>query len=346
MSGSAKHIEALTSLRFFAALLVVLFHHGQAQFTLAPVWLQNVIKAGYIGVPFFFVLSGFILAYNYAPQVQAKTLDPRRFWVARFARIYPVYAVSLIISAPLFMATLARKDTAESPLSGFGLHAFANFALIQSWIPPWTFLWNGPSWSLSVEAFFYLLFPVLIVVLSPRRRCQALVAFVLLGMLLVMLRLLVPPLNVIAAAQKILGWANPLLWLPLFLSGICTAERHLQSRQISDQRVPRGPWVGTLTLAVVGLILVAMAANLQRFSQLLYCYAVTPLCALLIYLMAREGNWLGQLLSRKPLILMGEASYSLYILHRPIHDWFAWLKDGGSRPRKRLAAFCFISRRL
>jgi peptidoglycan/LPS O-acetylase OafA/YrhL len=332
MSRSSGHIQALTALRFFAALLVVLFHHGQAQFTSAPIWLQNVIKGGYVGVPFFFILSGFILAYNYAAQAEAQTLDNRRFWVARFARIYPVYAASLLLSAPMFMAAIMSTGKADGVLGQIGLHAVASFALAQSWIPAWAFVWNGPAWSLSVEAFFYLSFPFIMKTLTRRQRGRILAGIVVVGVSFVAVGKLIPSMNALVAAQRLLGWANPLLWLPLFLAGIWAGEQYLQQEQTSRWR----QWVSVrssaMGLGVVMLIVVLMAANLQRFSQLLYCYLLAPLCALLISLLAGKGSWFGRIISRPMLVLLGEASYSLYILHRPIHDWFSWMERHWSLP--------------
>lgn len=320
------HIETLTSLRFFAALIVVLFHHGQTQFSTAPGWLQNVVKGGYVGVPFFFVLSGFILALNYAPAAQAGTLDARRFWIARFARIYPVYAVSLLICAPLFLTALVAGSSPDGWLPQAGLHALASFGLLQAWIPGWAFSWNGPAWSLSVEAFFYLTFPFWMTRLNRGGRWRLLAGLALAGGLALVVGRLFPTWNLITATQQKLGWANPLLWLPLFLIGICLGEAHLhRSDQAARRRIPPA-WLGAMSVAMAGVLVAVMAINLQRFSQLFFCYAAALPCAGFITLLAVDGNPLNRLFSPKPLLLLGEASYSLYILHRPIHDWFAWME--------------------
>jgi peptidoglycan/LPS O-acetylase OafA/YrhL len=87
-------LNALTTLRFLAALHVVLFHmRVTGVLPGGPWWYQNLASVGYIGVNLFFVLSGFILVYTYANT----TVSPRRFWQARFARIYPAYALSLLL---------------------------------------------------------------------------------------------------------------------------------------------------------------------------------------------------------------------------------------------------------
>jgi peptidoglycan/LPS O-acetylase OafA/YrhL len=328
MSRSVDQINALTSLRFFAALLVVVFHHGQSAFKSAPLWCQSLIKGGYVGVPFFFVLSGFILAYNYLPDARAGILDNRRFWLARFARIYPAYAAALLLSAPLLLSALWQTQPAGDALSRLGLQAVLCFGLVQAWIPQWAFSWNGPAWSLSVEAFFYFAFPYLVKQLSTKGRWTLLFGFFCgVGALIGTGQLF--QWNVVASAQRVLGWTNPVLWLALFVLGICMGDLHLQRSVAASKTSPRPIWIGVVTVALMALILLAVTSSLQRRSQLLLCYAVTIPCALLIYSLAKRGNPISRWLDWRGLVLLGEASYSLYILHRPIHDWFEWLAKKG-----------------
>jgi peptidoglycan/LPS O-acetylase OafA/YrhL len=329
MTGSPSHINALTTLRFFAALLVVVFHHGQSAFAAAPSWCQSLTKGGYAGVPFFFVLSGFILAYNYLPKAREGTLDKRRFWVARFARVYPVYAVALLVSAPIFWVFLWQTMSPDDALSRFGVQAVLSFGLIQSWIPSWAFAWNGPAWSLSVEALFYLTFPFLMKHLNEKARWGLLAGFFSAAVALLMAGR-VFGCNAIASAQQVLGWANPLLWLPLFVLGICMGELRLKRTASPPIRGKRAAWLAVFTVSLMALIVLAMTSSLQRKSQLLLCYAVAAPCALLILLLSMEGNPISGFLGGSSLVLMGEASYSLYILHRPIHDWFGWIEKHGA----------------
>jgi peptidoglycan/LPS O-acetylase OafA/YrhL len=83
--GKRAPLHALTSIRFFAAIYVVLFHCGIPHLISMPVPMANFFDSGYTGVTLFFALSGFILAYNY-PRVSSR----HDFWISRFARIYPV----------------------------------------------------------------------------------------------------------------------------------------------------------------------------------------------------------------------------------------------------------------
>src|SRR5262249_25395435 len=152
-------LDALTSLRFFAAMHVVLFHMRVTGILAGgPWWFQNFASIGYVGVNFFFVLSGFILVSTSA----GPSLEPRNFWQARFARISPAYLVSLIVSAPFFFfavrhLTLPFFSWSKDHLV---LASILTVCLIQSWLPQAALTWNSVCWSFSVAAFFYSVFPL------------------------------------------------------------------------------------------------------------------------------------------------------------------------------------------
>jgi peptidoglycan/LPS O-acetylase OafA/YrhL len=88
-------LKALTGLRCFAAVNIVLFHFSNPQWF---GWLAPVVNAGYAAVSYFILLSGFVLAYNYNDRARKGELDFRRFWEARFTRLYPIYLLSLLLS--------------------------------------------------------------------------------------------------------------------------------------------------------------------------------------------------------------------------------------------------------
>lgn len=97
----SRYIPALTSLRFYAAVLVFLFHYVPRD-PAAESMLLNVLNHGYAGVSFFFVLSGFILAFNYMGTNWSEAGRWRKYLLRRFTRIYPALAVSTLLSWPLF----------------------------------------------------------------------------------------------------------------------------------------------------------------------------------------------------------------------------------------------------
>ncbi|HVE12493.1 MAG TPA: acyltransferase family protein, partial [Elusimicrobiota bacterium] len=142
------YLGPLTSLRFLAAFHVLLFHGAREwlwrPFLRAPEWAQGLLATGYAGVGFFFVLSGFILSYTYRGRLDGAR-ERREFWRARFARVYPVYALGLLLFAPIELLGGRPGTVAPSALSCV--------TLTQAWIPAFALRWNTPGWSLSVEAF-------------------------------------------------------------------------------------------------------------------------------------------------------------------------------------------------
>jgi peptidoglycan/LPS O-acetylase OafA/YrhL len=154
-----KHIPALTSLRFLAALWVFLFHlhlwHGD--FGVSPV--DKFLHSGAVGMAFFFVLSGFILAQ--AAVGTEPLADFRGYAVRRLARIYPIYLFVLVCGWLLngFAGPLGDK-----PVRSAVVHGLADLTLTNAWFPQMFMGGHGRdgTWSLSVEVFFYALFPLIL----------------------------------------------------------------------------------------------------------------------------------------------------------------------------------------
>ena len=98
-------LPALTGLRWFAAMWVVLLHFGQALIPFGPPVLRNISSCGYAAVGLFFVLSGFVLAYNYLDSDGRLVVTKEKFWTARFVRIFPTYLLAIAIALPLFISS-------------------------------------------------------------------------------------------------------------------------------------------------------------------------------------------------------------------------------------------------
>src|SRR5690242_17436535 len=168
MTGPARTLprpvlKPLTGLRFLAAMAVVAYHALDALVPHAPGYLSRLASHGYLGVSLFFVLSGFILTYTYIePDSGALRGSAREFWWARIARVYPMYTAALVVALPVFLLyriALAPPEARAQATIAAGLTPM----LLQGWWPPAACQWNCPGWSLSVEMFFYAIFPFLAV---------------------------------------------------------------------------------------------------------------------------------------------------------------------------------------
>jgi peptidoglycan/LPS O-acetylase OafA/YrhL len=318
-SAVRPKLRALTTLRFLAALHVVLFHMRVVGILPdGPWWYQNFASVGYIGVNLFFVLSGFILVYTYADSA----VTPWRFWQARFARIYPAYVLSLLVSAPFFFFAVRHLDIPFLAWSKQHVAAacILTVSLLQSWFPQAALTWNAVCWSLSVEAFFYLAFPLLLVwskEFTPRSLFCGIAGWSLLSFSISVLYILLHPdgIDKINSGETTLLWKNilsfnPLLRLPEFFVGMFAGRLFWSAR--NNQRLA-APLVAVGTVVLVGLILIA-----DRIPNALISAGIlSPAFATIIYGLALRPRW-SSILETRALVLLGDASYSLYLLHSTV----------------------------
>ena len=319
----APHLKPLTGLRFFAALLVVTHHfafYDRASGLHDPI--SNVLNSGFVSVNLFFILSGFILAYTYVDG-QGRLNGPRRdFWIARFARIYPVYLLALLIAPyPIFSS---QYIATPNPVAT----RIASLTLTQAWLPLSATIWNPPGWTLSVEAFCYLLFPVIAIPFMRLPRRQLYVAAALLWA-----ASMLPPLIYMAADPdhlhghwdadtwllRVIGMM-PLLRLPEFLLGAVACRLFIMKKTKDASIRAMGRRGGMAVLCGVTAVVTLCALSLGPLvpNLLLHDGIFDPLFALLIYCLAFGEGRLASFLSLPIIVTLGEASYSLYILHWPL----------------------------
>ena len=312
-------LAPLTSLRFVAAMMIVVGHaHVMFASTLAM-----LMPLGQ-GVSFFFVLSGFILGWNY-PVLE--TWEARRgFWLARFARIWPLHLVTCL----LWIALVFDFDRSAHFPGWEGLIQLAtNLMLLQTWVPihDWGLSFNGVSWSISVEFFFYALFPFLIV--SWGKHWHRLVATqIMLAVVFVAIGAYFSlPAHEDAPGIGLLGLIkfNPLVRVFEFTIGIALS---LLIRPVAAAGVPQRlagtQWLLLELLALAGTTAALLAAgNFSGIGRALgvpseYYFQVmglAPLWALLIGLFALSRGPVARLLSLRLAVFLGESSFALYLSH-------------------------------
>lgn len=164
------YLSSLTALRGIAAIVVVIYHFSKIVLDdeLLPAAQSSFVQKGYLMVDFFFILSGFIMAYVYGAQFEEKwnstTFKP--FLRARFARLYPLHLFTLgwclLLKAALTlsgaMALLSADFQAVYNLKVLPAHLL----LLNAFVPQAFLAFNVPSWSISAEWYTYLLFPLLV----------------------------------------------------------------------------------------------------------------------------------------------------------------------------------------
>ena len=187
-------LPALTGLRALLALGIMFFHFTPPHMRL----VAPVIDTAYALVAVFFLLSGYVLAYNYVDR--PTPLVKREFWRARFARLYPVYLLSLAISLPMLQAEWHAHSHSDF-FAGLVLTPL----LLQGWFPTLATFWNTVAWTLSVEVLLYAAFPWLIRLpwpKSPARLIALLVAIWAVGLVPHSLYILLNPDHLSAPANR------------------------------------------------------------------------------------------------------------------------------------------------
>jgi len=308
-------LDHLTFTRFIAALSVVIFHYGSTTtpFDIAP--FSHVFQAGPIAVSYFYSLSGFIMAIAYY-RPDKPDFNKRKYWLARFARIYPVYLLALLL---VFAANYKDLEDGSSAL-------LLNLSLLQAWIPGYPLSLNSPGWSLSVEAFFYLCLPFLILY-AYRAGIKKLVWFSVilwLGTQILHTALLNSSAYEPHNHLHDFIYYNPLMHINTFLIGLVGGiffkknYHYLQSQQAPNQLL----LLSSFVLICLLIIIQATFEENYGFNIDLTNGLIAPLSLVFIIALSCDTGRLSRWFSLPIFVLLGEASYSLYILQRPVHGLY------------------------
>ena len=299
-------LDALTGIRFLAALFVFVFHYGAGYASRHGAYAPfvNVLRHGFIGVSLFFVLSGYILTYNYRERSATRGWV-RQFLVARFARIYPLYILILLIALPLVISKLTW------------LTALRVLSMTQSWTTPGNEMgnsWVMQAWTLSVELAFYLIFPILIgpVVRLGIARATLLLALVAVGIVVLASPTIAPGTSTHAS----IGWISlapiPLFRLPEFLFGMLLCQLSFIAPRFVSLLAGNA-----LATALIAAILCVLSVDSTKYVLAL----ATLLSGLFIVNLTGRVGLISAILSSRLLLRLGGASYALYLCQNPVREW-------------------------
>lgn len=269
---------------------------------------SHVFKEGFVGVSFFFVLSGFIIAYNYQNKIAEQRISKREFWVARIARIYPLHLLTLLVAA-LTGGYIEATGIIEW-IGHFLMSAFLLHPMIPS--ADYFFSFNSPSWSLGCEQLFYLLFPFLALFFGWNNR----IFYALIVCLIVMWAgMFLTPVESI----KGFWYVNPVTRLPDFLVGMALYRIYLKYRDVKLSYTTASILeVGSLLLFMLFYIFAGdLLSKVYRYSF----YYWIPIALLLLIFSLQRGA-LSRLLSNKYLLIGGEISFSFYLIHLFVIDGY------------------------
>ena len=305
-------LPALSGIRTLLAIFILLFHFTPPHADL----LHPIIDNSFIFVGTFFLISGFILTYNYADR--ALVMRKRDFWLARFARLYPTYAFVLLLSTPLLFAEWQARPHRE-----FWTGLLVTPLLLQGWSPSLATFWNTVAWTLSADLLLYFLFPYILrfwaLRLAHWDRPGRLIA-VILGLWLIGIAPhtwyhLTNPDHLPGWADRFTGgfWIRTLKYCPLayvctFLVGQTLARLHGILKLTSWQRL----LMAAFSITAILLFFYRAAPHVPYI--IIHGALLLPLFCLLVLGLAGP-NLIASAFALRPLVAFGEATFALYLLH-------------------------------
>jgi peptidoglycan/LPS O-acetylase OafA/YrhL len=319
-------IKALSGLRIVAAVWVVLFHFRPLLAEAAPGFrsaLAPVLDCGAQGVDLFFILSGFVLTWNYLDRMgdSWSWRSTLHFLWLRLSRVWPVYLVTMHLAAVWIIFTLnVGHVPSEDADQLTAVNYVRQVLLVQLWSQPYFdgSSWDGPAWSISAEWLAYLLFGGLVLVIFRIARATR-----ARGLIYLAVAASLPPVLLLMATGQ---FYTPWSWLPRivmqFTAGalVCAAVRKLKP----TDRARRGAGYLSLLLAaaIVGILYLLDAHPVPTIYD--SAGLVDVLFVPLVLTLAIGVGTLPALLSLRPVVYLGHISFSLYMVHELVHTAWNW----------------------
>jgi len=297
--NTANHFEALDGWRGLCACLVALFHfHGYS-----PLYTSELIRNSYLFVDFFFVLSGFVIAWNYEDRL-GSWQQLRQFMILRLGRLYPLHIFMLFVFLAWETAKLVLgRISPPGPEAFVGENqpgtVLSNIFLVQSLHLNDSLSWNAPSWSISTEWWAYVVFAVAVAAFGLRHWMLALVALAAPRFRLQVRR---PGMDVPY------DWGRVRCGFGFALGVACSRLHRWRGAPAGATATPGATLLEcTAVAAVVGFVSFAGKSDWSLLAPFVFMFAV------LVF--AVEGGWLSRAL-RLPLFKwLGMLSYSIYLTH-------------------------------
>lgn len=305
-------VNSLTSLRFFAALAVFMHHVSTISFfSMGKLdYLGHFFYEGNTGVTFFYVLSGFIISFSYREKMISGASKAWGFILNRLARIYPVHFITFFIAIAVYYGSQNLQDITATK-------AFMNILLVQSWYPSLStsFSFNGVSWSISVEMFFYSSF-ILLCFLSGR---QIAVLLVILLSIIIFIQKSNIAHDALSNIDRVwLFYVNPLFRIVDFISGMLIFHVYKNLKHIN---------IGLLTSSLMEvfsilLLVVFILMNGNSTPEMrLDIYYIIPI-SIIILVFSVSNGLMSKAITIRPLIFLGEASFSFYMIHQIVFNYY------------------------
>ncbi len=297
-------IKPLTSLRFIFAFMVFMSHNIAFDKATDP-FLHHLFYEGFVGVSFFFILSGFILTHVYQQGFEENRISKRSFYVSRLARIYPLHLLTLLIWVYM------RKD---HPLNiPYITNLISNTFLVQSFYPTDEIRFNDAAWSLSAEMFFYLLFPLLITWFATIKR-KFLIGFTVAAVILL---ILCPIFSGTKNEEWFLYSFPPVRLLDcvlgIILYNMCQS---VKIKELIRKISPTVLELSVITLFFTSYVIAYFVPEIYRYSMWYWLPVGLVICVFYF-----QAGKISKFLSNDIFIWLGDISFAFYLFHGMV-DWY------------------------
>lgn len=294
-------LEQITFTRFIAALAIVFYHFGRKVYPFSIAGVNEALLQANVGVSYFFILSGFIMIISYGGKSPIDWVD---YIKNRIARVYPLY----------FLGVLAML---VYPLLALDVNLYSLFfvcTMTQAWIPGGVMSYNFPGWSISVEFFFYAIFPFLLnKIYSKAFKLKTLaffgIGFWLLTQLVFHFYVSSPFYKGDPSPSHDLLYFSPLMHLNEFLIGNLAGLFFKKYKEVYYKNYD----IALIVLVILLVLAMKFPMGLHFHNGLLAVLFVP-----IILLLSFNTGYITKLFSKKPFVFLGEVSYSIYILQLPV----------------------------
>lgn len=305
LAEPTARLDSLTGLRWWAAFLVFLYH--MRVFAPLPGPISRLFDEGYLGVTFFFVLSGFVLTWSMRPGVSTST-----FYWRRFARVWPAHIVALLFAIPVFYTLTAIPEGSFLKPFDVGI-LLLSVVLLQGWSanPVILFSGNPAAWTLTVEALFYAAHPWISRILIPLAKRGALL--LALGAIAWAFAY---RLGVVLAPESWLAQVPmPVTRVPEFLLGMALAWA---MRSGWRPRIHPLLGIAALGLVVVGIVLAPLSPLLGRFAIFGNEFFTIAVGIAIVALTSHALAGRNSLFAARWQVKLGEWSFAFYLIHATV----------------------------
>ena len=324
---ATEALPALTGVRALAATMVF-WHHYLPPVAVVGQFLQYFFQEMHAGVSIFFVLSGFLIYHRHSSAESLHRVPLIRYCFHRFARIYPMY---FLVVVGTMAWTLIFHYPVRVPAGLVATILLLQLTFVRGFSDQYKFIGVGQGWTLTVEVTFYVLFPLLLILVRRLGFLAVLALVWAVGILLYSLGRVVDYHGYFSPFQFVLfytffGRAAD------FFAGMMLADYVRRKASVETRSSPMtkqkakspapaftligGPGIACCLAALVILRPDKMTDGMYTpLGAAIYILALPAAVAALLYGLITERTWFSRLLGSRLLVLMGASSYCFYLIH-------------------------------